>query len=391
MPPVAAAGVGIQPQDPQDSKGKGKKRSFGGAEKDSGLKLGRATATTTTTSSGKDGSGSAKQPQAAAGPAFDMPWVEKYRPKLIKDVIGNGEAVKRLKVIAEHGNVPNLLLAGSPGTGKTTSILCMANQLLGPLVKEAVLELNASDERGIDVVRNRIKMFAQKKVTLPPGRHKIVILDEADSMTQAAQQALRRTMEIFSSTTRFALACNNSTKIIEPIQSRCAVVRYSRLSDEDILQRLLDVCEAEGVPHVPEGLEAIIFTADGDMRQALNNLQATSAGFGLANANNVFKVCDQPHPAVLKQIIQSCIEADVEKAVETLDSLWNLGYSASDLIATLFRVCRYYECHEFLKLEFIKEIGFCHMRIQEGVNSRLQLAGLLAKLCKLANKSAGKR
>lgn len=317
-------------------------------------------------------------------PAFEMPWVEKYRPKLIKDVVGNSEAVKRLAVIAEQGNIPNLMLAGAPGTGKTTSVLCIANQLLGPLTKEAVLELNASDERGIDVVRNRIKMFAQKKVTLPPGRHKIVILDEADSMTQAAQQALRRTMEVYSNTTRFALACNMSTKIIEPIQSRCAVVRFTKLTSEEVLERLLDVCEAEGVPKTNDGLEAIIFTADGDMRQALNNLQATHSGFGLVNQDNVFKVCDQPHPEVVKRVIKACVDCDVDKAVETMEGLWSTGFSANDLVQTLFRVCRFYDMQEFLKLEFIKEIGLGQMRILQGVNSQLQMAGLLAKLCKRA-------
>jgi replication factor C subunit 2/4 len=364
MPPVGATTLGIQ----LGEKGKGKR------ERDS-------------VDEGQMGrSSKQQQPQSS----FDLPWVEKYRPKLIKDVMGNSEAVKRLKVIAEHGNIPNLLLAGSPGTGKTTSILCIANQLLGKkLTKEAVLELNASDERGIDVVRNRIKMFAQKKVTLPPGRHKIVILDEADSMTKSAQQALRRTMEIFSNTTRFALACNMSTKIIEPIQSRCAVVRFSRLTNEDILERLLDVCNAENVPKTDEGLEAITFTADGDMRQALNNLQATYSGFGLVNADNVFKVCDQPHPTVVKKIVQSCIDARIDKAVEILQEMWASGYSANDLITTLFRVCRYYEMPEFLKLEFIKEIGFGQMRILEGVNSQLQFAGLLAKLCKLSKKMKG--
>lgn len=159
------------------------------------------------------------------------------------------------------------------GVGKTTTILCLARQLLGPAFKEAVLELNASNERGIDVVRNRIKMFAQQKVTLPKSRHKIVILDEADAMTGAAQQALRRTMEMYSNTTRFALAANSSEKIIEPIQSRCAMLRYSRLSNPQILAKLLDVCDKEGVHYTEDGLEAIVFTAQGDMRQALNNLQ----------------------------------------------------------------------------------------------------------------------
>lgn len=194
------------------------------------------------------------------------------------------------------------------------------------------MQLNASDERGIDVVRNRIKLFATQKVTLPPGRHKLVILDEADSMTKGAQQALRRTMELYSSTTRFALACNNSTKIIEPLQSRCAILRFSKLSDKQvcvflnnglsassvpfthtllmilshlhinsplslqILKRVQEICALENIPTTPCGLEAILFTADGDMRFALNNLQATFAGFGLVSGENVFKVCDQPNP-----------------------------------------------------------------------------------------------
>ncbi|CAA3009410.1 Replication factor C subunit 2 [Olea europaea subsp. europaea] len=181
----------------------------------------------------------------AVGP--EIPWVEKFRPTKVADIVGNEDAVARLQVIARDGNMPNLILAGPPGTGKTTSILALAHELLGPNYREAVLELNASDDRGIDVVRNKIKMFAQKKVTLPPGRHKIIILDEADSMTSGAQQALRRTMEIYSNSTRFALACNTSSKIIEPIQSRCALVRFARLSDQEILGRLMVVVAAEKV------------------------------------------------------------------------------------------------------------------------------------------------
>ena len=203
-----------------------------------------------------------------------------------------------------------------------------------------MLELNASDERGIDVVRNKIKNFAQKKVSLPPGRHKIVILDEADSMTPGAQQALRRTMEIYSSTTRFAFACNQSNKIIEPIQSRCAILRYGKVRDEEILKRLLEICEMEKVEYREEGLAALIFTTEGDMRQAINNLQSTWTGLGFVNQENVFKVCDQPHPYLVRSILLACSKGDIDTAMEKLDEIWAKGYSAVDIVTTLFRVVK---------------------------------------------------
>jgi replication factor C subunit 2/4 len=200
-------------------------------------------------------------------------------------------------------------------------------------------------------------------------------------MTTAAQQALRRTIENFSSSTRFALACNLSTKIIEPIQSRCAILRYGRLKDDMVLQRLVEVCDMEKVSYNKEGLAALIYTAEGDMRNALNNLQATYSGFEYVSDTNVFKVCDQPHPATLQAILENCMVGSLTKAHESMHALWKTGYSAIDIIGTFFRVCKGRDMDEAMKLCFIKEMGTTHMCIADGVTSPLQLHGLLARLC----------
>jgi len=313
----------------------------------------------------------------------NAPWIEKYRPRTFVEIVGNKETIARLSVFAQHGNMPNIILAGPPGVGKTTTVLCLARILLGEQFRDAVLELNASNDRGIDVVRNKIKLFAQQKISLPPGKHKIIILDEADSMTDGAQQALRRTMELYSQTTRFALACNNSEKVISPIQSRCAVVRFGKLGEEQILAKLLHLCSAENITYTDEGLEAIVFTAQGDMRQGINNLQATYHGFGTITSENVFKVCDEPSPLLVQSMLDFCKNGNIEEAYKILSHLWKMGYSPEDIISNIFRVCKNCNYAEFLKLMFIKEIGYTHMRIAEGMGTFIQMTGLIAKLCQL--------
>jgi replication factor C subunit 2/4 len=312
-----------------------------------------------------------------------IPWLEKYRPTSLSDVIGNDEAVKRLRIIAKNGNMQNLILTGPPGTGKTTSVLCLARELLTDNAKDAILELNASDARGIDVVRQKIKGFAQKKVTLKKGRHKIIVLDEVDSMTTGAQQALRRIMEKFTSTTRFALACNSSNKLIEPIQSRCAILRYQKLTDNEVTNRIQQIISLEKVlKYDEEGIKALVFTAQGDLRNAINNLQATASGTGFVNAENVFKVVDQPHPLMIRRVIESAVEKDLMSAIKHMQVVHEQGYSGMDIINTLFRVCKTVEFDdEGRKLLFIKEIGYAHIRIADGVASLLQLNGLIARLC----------
>eukprot|EP01015_Nassula_variabilis_P015107 TRINITY_DN2260_c0_g2_i14.p1 TRINITY_DN2260_c0_g2~~TRINITY_DN2260_c0_g2_i14.p1 ORF type:complete len:323 (+),score=47.25 TRINITY_DN2260_c0_g2_i14:82-1050(+) len=319
----------------------------------------------------------------------DEIWLEKYRPKTLEEVQGNPDTITQLKVIAEEGNVPHMILVGPPGIGKTSSILCLARTLLKDQFQAAVLELNASDERGIDVVRDRIKSFAQKKVTLPEGLHKIIILDEADSLTDGAQQALRMIISDYSDTTRFVLSCNDSTKLIDAIQSRCAILRFAKLNDEQVLKRVTQIVQAENITCTKDGYEAIIFAADGDMRQAVNNLQATYSGFKLVNRENVFRVCDIPNIDALNKILDFCQNVDFASAQKEVFALWQEGYNAYDIINTMSRLIQNKtNMDKHLQFEYLKEIAQSKMRILEGLPTFLQVSGFLANACRV---SASKR
>jgi len=311
-------------------------------------------------------------------------WLEKYRPIVFEDVVGNRGAVEILKSHAVGGTFPHLMLSGPPGCGKTTVVHCLARAHLGEYYETGCIELNASDDRGIDVVREKIKGFAQQKVTLPEGKLKVIILDEADSMTGAAQQAMRRTMEMYSKTTRFALACNISSKIIEPIQSRCAILRFSRIQDEELGRRLQFVLERESAPYDQSGIDALVFSAEGDMRNVLNGAQSTFNAFGNVSHEEVFKMNDQPQPAKIKAALLASLQKDWANAFGPVHEIWKQGYSTSDIISTFARVAKTVDAPEDIKLEWLKEIGLTHMRVNAGATGLLHLDAMVAKFIKAA-------
>ncbi|KAE9986331.1 hypothetical protein EG327_004378 [Venturia inaequalis] len=237
-----------------------------------------------------EAAGSSKKPSKQE-PNRLQPWVEKYRPKTLDDVTAQDNTITVLRRALQASNLPHMLFYGPPGTGKTSTILALAKELYGPeLIGSRVLELNASDERGISIVRDKVKNFARQQLSNPPSGpagveyrkrypvppFKIIILDEADSMTQDAQSALRRTMETYSKITRFCLVCNYVTRIIDPLASRCSKFRFKSLDKENAGQRLKDIAELEHVALGEGTVDALVRCSDGDLRKAITFLQSAA-------------------------------------------------------------------------------------------------------------------
>ena len=323
-------------------------------------------------------------------------WTEKYRPRSLSEVAGQEEVTLRLKAYAAKGSMPHLLFAGRPGTGKTTSALALAQDLYGEAWKQNLHELNASDERGIEVVRGKIKDYARtapmtfrmaekegisKEQTAGSGNpgFKIIFLDEADALTQPAQAALRRTMEKYSNTCRFILSCNYSSKIIEPIQSRCAVFRFRPLTKEAVSRYIRYIADRESLKVTPEALEALVYVADGDMRRAVNGLQVAAAAEDSITAETVFKTTATARPMEVEQLLLTALKGDFKAARKLLDDLLiDYGLSGEEIIKQMHRVIVNLTVADTIKVQLVDRLGEAEFRLVEGASERIQIEALLA-------------
>jgi len=313
----------------------------------------------------------------------DLPLVEKYRPQKLDDIIGNTNQIIFFKKFIESGNIPNLLLNGDPGGGKTSAVIALAKEYLGDLFADYCMDLNASDERGIDVVRSKIKIFSQRKSCC--NKFKIIILDESDNMTNPAQLALKRIMDQYDDTTRFFFTCNSIENIISSIQSKCKIMYFGRIEQNEIINRLDQICKLENLKIEKDALMGIIELSSNkmDVREMLNKIELIKANYGeeQITKQNIYYLCDKPSPIIVREFIEEYSKKNLKKCIELINKLKDDGYQSSDICITLNNeIMNSTFFDEQQKRRLMMIIGEYNLLFLEGNDSYLMIGGMICDI-----------
>ncbi len=313
-------------------------------------------------------------------------WIEKYRPARLADIVGQDEIVERLSSYVKSGDLPHLLFTGSAGVGKTTAAVTLAREFFRDSWQTNFREMNASDERGIDVVRNQIKEFARTR-PLGDASFKILFLDEADALTTDAQAALRRTMETYAQICRFILSCNYSSKIIDPIQSRCAIYRFKPLSPGAVKEEIRRIAKKEALSITEGAMDAIVYIAQGDMRKAINALQGAAIISAGIDEKMIYAITSTARPDEIAELLRLSLCGDFDGAESLLANLLReRGIAPNELINQCYRALLRMDMNKGLKVELIDHLGETDFRISEGANSDIQMEAMIARFVLSAEK-----
>lgn len=313
----------------------------------------------------------------------NLPWIEKYRPKSFDDIILDKSIKNKLINSLDNCMLTNIIITGTSGTGKTSTTLCLARLLFGNTYNEYVLELNASDNRGLEIINNSVIHFCKKKINVGlEDKKKMVIFDEADNLTSKAQNVLANMMEEFKKTTIFCFTCNDSSKLIESIQSRCLILNYRPINNDMIKQRLLHICACESINYDETGLNHITFISNGDIRQAINNLEAIHNSYDMVTEENIYKLCYQPHPKTMIEIITYCVNRNAAMSILKYNELKENGYCNSDILLTMINVLKLITIDEYIRIEYIKILSDTYLNVNEGVDTNLQMYSCISKMIK---------
>ena len=305
-------------------------------------------------------------------------WTEKYRPSKFDDLVGQQEIIKRVRSLVQGMNIPHLLFAGPAGIGKSTLALIIVKELFGPTWRENYLDLNASDERGIDVVRQKVKDFARTKA-IGNVPFKVIFLDEADALTKEAQQALRRTMENYSNTCRFIMAANYSSRIIDPIQSRCVLFRFKLLEKKDIVSVIKKIAENEKLNISDDAFETLYEASEGDCRRAINILQATASISPNVNSEMINMILSTAKPKDVKVVLDYALTGDFIKARDKLlDTMLKESIAGTDIIKAIQKEIWNLPIEPEIKVRLTEKTGEAEFRMTEGSDEFVQLQALLA-------------
>lgn len=330
-----------------------------------------------------------EQPEyAGTTTSSNLMWIEKYRPQSLDDLLSHNQIINTLQKLISSNRLPHLLFCGPPGTGKTSTILACARNMYGPSFKSMVLELNASDDRGINVVRDQIKNFASTRRIFSSGV-KLIVLDEADAMTSAAQMALRRVVEKFAANTRFCIICNYVNRIIPALQSRCTKFRFGPLPSDDIISRVEQIAKSERVNLTKDGVEALLAVGKGDMRRILNimqscNMASKASGTDAVDANTVYSNTGAPNPDVIVTTWNWLQNEDFDTCIVKLRSLKaSKGLALHDIVLQLLDHVRGGDWDQNSKLYVYEQLADIEHRLSMGASEKINLLALVG-CCRLA-------